>query len=141
MVTVWADPLRPAFRDDARGYNVAIVDNERTLVALLRVDVYGSGRRRIAWAQGASITDDNGAPKQKLRALALLVRGALQHAVQLGIPHVRADVTPQLTALVKKITGHTPASESGIAPAIFTGRIIDWWEHAREAADGDGNVS
>lgn len=140
MTMAWADPLRPAFRDDASGYTVGVVDNERQLVATVRIDTYGRGRRRLAWCRTLRVQSD-GAPRQKVRALVLLMRAALQHAAQLGIVYGRAEATPQMLALAKKITGHAPEAEYTNANTIFAGRILDWWQHAKEASDSDGNVS
>jgi len=136
----WPEPLAARTRDTDAGYNVIITAGDGTRVAGLQIDVYGAGRRKNALCGALRITDNNGAARQRVRALALLMREALRHAVELGVVYARADATPDMVQLAKRVTGHQPRREQPVATTIFTGKIIDWWQHASEATDGDGNV-
>ena len=140
MVMVWAEPLRTATRDDATGYTVGVTDNERQLVATLRVDLERHGRRLDAFARTLRVIDPDGTARQKVRALALLMRAALIHGTQRGATHAHAYVTPQMLTLAKKITGHDGDDERGLTPVWWHAPLINWLQHAREATDGDGNL-
>jgi hypothetical protein len=137
---VWAEPLRTATRDDATGYTVGVTDNERQLVATLRVDLERHGRRLDAIARTMRLIDQGGTARQNVRALALLIRAALIHAAQRGATHAHAYVSPQVRTLAMKITGNQPGDAPGPAPAWWHAKLTDWLQNAREATDGDGNL-
>ena len=97
--------------------------------------MYGEGRRKIALCSALKITDASGAPRQKARALVLLMREALRHAVELGIRQRARRGDAGMLQLAKRVTGAQPASDEkpdGITH--FAGKIIDWAEHAKEAS-------
>ena len=52
-----------------------------------------------------NITDDRGAPRQRQRALVLLVREALRVASDLGITHVETRAPARLFAFAERLTG------------------------------------
>jgi len=58
-----------------------------------------------ASARGLRLTDPNGAPRQKVRAVLLLTRAALDFAAGLGIRRVHADAAPRLARLAQRVFG------------------------------------
>ena len=83
------------------------------------------------------ITAAAGAPKQRVRALVMLVREALRYADAIGIRHVRTEASPRYAAFAARMCGF-----DGGPPArrhIFSGHLHAARTAALSASRPDGS--
>jgi hypothetical protein len=101
---MWVEPLTPVARvEDPYTFDVIVRDGDGEPVAGVRCAVNVDAR---CGAFGEMIiTNDHGGPKQRLRALVLLVREALNHANDLGLLHVETRVPPRLLDFARRMAG------------------------------------
>lgn len=141
VITMWPEPLTPD----------TLIPTKHT--ALIRVRA-GDGRtvarvRALYNAQAGygilgamAITDARGGPKQRVRALALLVSEALRAAGDLGIKRAHTDVDPERPALLdfaRRLAGRTGDASHG---AVRIGGLIHEMRTAAIAAsDAGGNLT
>lgn len=85
------------------------------------------------------ILDSGGAPRQRVRALALLVREALSYAGELGITHVRTETPARLEAFAARMCGLAPQPLPG-GRRVFSGELQAARTAALAASDGEGRL-
>lgn len=90
---------------------------------------------------GEMLTDANGAPRQRLRALTLLVREALRFAAENGITTVRTDVPERLQRFAQQISGVEPQSVRGESGGVIAGELHAIRSFALRISDADGNIT
>src|SRR3954467_2168985 len=101
---LWSEPLTVDVIDtNEHRYDVRIREGTGALVAALRIEY--SLRARSAACGELRVLDATGGPKQKRRALVLLLREALHHAQDLGLQQGCALVLPALTDIAERISG------------------------------------
>jgi hypothetical protein len=128
---MWVEPLvagNEAFGSHTVAITVAAGDG--TLVA--RVLCAYSRTARCGFFGEMVIVDASGAPRQRARALVLLVREALRHAETLNITHVETEAPARLRAFAARMSG------LGHADGIFTGELSVVRSHNLLATQADG---
>ncbi len=89
------------------------------------------------------IIDPNGGPRQRVRALALLVRQALHTAADLGITRAHTDVDatrPALLDFARRMAGR-PGYHADRDRIRIGGLIHEMRTAALDATDADGNLT
>ena len=138
---MWTEPLTPVVRDfDEHMYGVAVLTGEGTVCAHVRV---AYSLEISTGCFGAIVIDDaSGAPRQRLRAMVLLVREALRHAQQtLGLQHASTEAPRRLQPFAAKmfgIDGDDVTAGRGDAIA-FRRQLADVRTHVLSVSDADGN--
>jgi hypothetical protein len=102
---MWTEPLTvTATQTRDAEYVVGVHAGDGALVAM--VPVATGANNRCGFFGEMNILDQNGGPRQRLRALALLVRGAIRYAAQIGIEHGETSVPDvRLRAFAEKMSG------------------------------------
>jgi hypothetical protein len=133
---MWAEPLTvTATQTRDAEYVVGVHAGDGTLVAMVAVAT--GARNRCGYFGEMNVLDDNGGTRQRLRALALLVREAIRYAAQLGITHGETDVAldrPVLRAFAEKMSG-VALDERG----HLTGPLERMHTNVLNVTDDDGN--
>src|SRR2546423_13515005 len=102
---MWIEPLTAVVRElDEHMFGVAVVDGDGTVCAHVRV---AYSVEIATGCFGAIVMDDaSGAPRQRLRAMVLLVREALRHAQQtLGLQHAFTEAPRRLQPFASRMFG------------------------------------
>lgn len=134
---MWAEPLTAA-TDEIDPYTVEVVvrAGDGTRVAAVRC---AYSRESAFGLFGEMRTlDADGAPRQRLRALALLVREALRFAADAGVARVRTDAPERLRAFATAICGLEPLEAGGVR--VYAGELHAVRSYALQHSDADGNL-
>lgn len=129
---MWVEPL-VASTAVAGSHTVAVTvaAGDGTIVA--RVLCAHGGAANCGFFGEMVILDAGGAPRQRARALVLLVREALRHAELLGITHVETEAPPRLRAFAARMCGllHTNG--------VFAGELSVVRSHNLLVTQADGS--
>jgi hypothetical protein len=68
------------------------------------------------------IVDDRGAPRQRARALVLLVQEALRYAASIGITRVETEAPPRLHAFAARMCDLSPRADGHFAGELHAVR-------------------
>ena len=85
------------------------------------------------------VVAEDGGPRQRVRALVLLVREALRYAEQIGVTHVRTEAPARLELFAARMCGLTPERPSPDR-RTFTGELHVARTAALAASDDTGNL-
>jgi hypothetical protein len=85
------------------------------------------------------IVADDGGPRQRVRALVLLVREALRYAEQIAVTHVRTEAPSRLEAFAARMCGIAPDRPSP-ERRTFAGELQAARTAALAASDADGRL-
>ncbi len=133
----WPEPLTTAieafserrFRATvlaADGRAVASVDS---VVNSARIGAFGS----------MTTHGEGGSPRQRQRALVLLVRASLAHAAALGVRHVETRAPARMAAFAARMTGfHGERRPDGTIR--FSGDLAAIRTHALDTTDANGDL-
>ena len=88
-------------------------------------------------AFGAMEVSTDGAPRQRVRAMVLLVREALRFAAEQGIVTVETPTPPRMVAFASRLTGLTP--EQMGAGFHFRGDLARIRTRTLEESDANGD--
>ncbi len=138
---MWAEPLTAVIRDfDDQMYGVAVLAGDGTLCAHVRV-AYSAEISTGCF--GVMVIDDpSGAPRQRRRAMVLLVREALRHAQQaLGLQHAFTEAPRRLQPFAARmfgIDGDDVTAGRGDA-IVFRRHLADVRTNVLAISDADGN--
>ena len=135
---MWTDPLTPRVEDAGKyAFDAIVADAAGRDVARVRCAI------NIDAACGVfgemELLDASATPRQRLRALVLLIREALRHGADIGITTVAADTPPHLEAFVSRISGMTPARLGG--PRRFRGELHAVRTRALDETDANGDLA
>jgi hypothetical protein len=145
VITMWPEPLSA---DVARlnGHTVLIRAHDGQGNAIANV-LAAHGPRDAVFGE-MLITDRNGGPKQRVRALALMVREALRYAASIGIVNAWTDVDasrPALLTFAQRMSGQLGdpfgSSLDATPPRRIGGLIYAMRSAALTATDADGNLT
>jgi hypothetical protein len=101
---MWDEPLTAEpITINHHHFDTIVTAGDGRAVARVRCSV--DARTRCGYFGEMNITDNDGAPRQRLRALVLLTRESLRHAQELGITRVRTDAPPRLADFARRLTG------------------------------------
>ena len=140
---MWSEPLTAQAQDDGRSVAVITVyDGHGAPVAQVRCDY--SAAARTGLFGDMIITAPGGAPRQRIRALVLLVREALRTAANKGLTHVRTEPPARLLPFAERMsnlrgrrTHHDP--DPANARYELAGDLAHVRTHALDTTDLDGN--
>jgi G3E family GTPase len=129
---MWVEPL-VAGTADAGSHTVA--------VTVTAGDGAVAARALCAYSRAAGcgffgemvIVDAAGAPRQRARALVLLVREALRYADTLGITHVETEAPVRLRAFAARMSGLAHAD------GVFSGELSAVRSHNLLVTQADGS--
>ena len=135
---MWPEPLTPeTIDDDAHNFRAIVRAGDRAIVASVPCAI--NARAGCGVFGEMMIDDARGAPRQRQRALVLLVRESLRHAAALGVTRVQTDAPPRLAAFAARLTGI--AGDRGPASGTqFRGAIDDIRTRTLDESDADGNL-
>ena len=135
--SVWSEPLAASTIDtQPNRYQVRVTQGDGSLVAALRIDWRGNR----ATCGELRVLDANGGPRQKRRALVLLLRAALHHAQDLGVQYGTVLVMPAMQDIAERLAGRQAQIVNSDGASFFTGEIAEWRTRALEVSDADGNM-
>ncbi len=135
---MWPEPLTPdAIDDDAWNFRAIVRAGDRAIVASVPCAV--NARAGCGVFGEMTIDDERGAPRQRQRALVLLVRESLRHAAALGVTRVHTDAPTRLAAFAARMTGMAGDSGSG-GGRQFRGALVDIRTRTLDESDADGNL-
>ena len=101
---MWPEPLT-AVTEPVASHTVAVTVYAADGAAVARV-LCAHGTQVACGIFGEmQIVDDRGAPRQRARALVLLVREALRYAASIGITRVETEAPPRLRAFAARMCG------------------------------------
>jgi hypothetical protein len=137
VIRMWPEPL-----------SADVARLTPTLVLIRARDGQGNAIAGVLAAHGPTsavfgemtVTDRNGGPRQRVRALALMVREALRYAAEIGIRDAYTDVDetrPALLAFARRIAGRA-GERTRPRHARIGGQIYDMRSAALNASDADG---
>lgn len=148
---MWPEPLTArAVPTGRHSGDVFVVDAQRNPVAVVSC----AHNAAAGWGVFGEmrILDDSGGPRQRVRALVLLVREALRYADQIGVSHVRTEAPARLEAFAARMCGLTPerpspnrrtfvgelhaARSTALAVSDDSGRLRDITPEQEEEIDG-----
>ena len=142
VITMWPEPLTPATAPLTRYAALHTVRaGDGTLVARVRT-AYNAGAGTGMFGE-MIITDPAGGPKQRVRALALLVREALRYGAEIGIRDAWTDVPadrPALLDFARRLAGRAGAWLSVDAVRIG-GQLHEMRTATLRETDADGNLT
>ena len=136
---MWTEPLTTRAADlSPHEFLVAVVDGDARIVASVRCAINRAAHHGMFGEM--AIDRDDGAPRQTMRALALLTRAALQYAADLGIQIVETELPDErLAAFAAQLTGQEPDRSRGGRP-YFRGELHAIRSRTLEETDADGNL-
>ena len=138
---MWAEPLRTAVDDTSEHeFTVRTLDGAGVPVAEVKCGIHRPSRCGI-FGEMRALRDD-GAPRQRARALVLLVRASLDHAASLGIRKVSTDVPagPALRDFAAELTGLAGVDRFGGRARRYFGDLADIRSRVLQTHDDDGRV-
>ncbi len=136
---MWSEPLTAsAAHDGPFAFVVTVRAGDATPLASVRCPI--NAVAGCGYFGEMIIGDANGAPRQRLRALTLLVREALRFAAEAGITTVHTDVPPRLQRFAEQISGVAPQRRRGDLTGVLSGELHDIRSVALRVSDADGNT-
>lgn len=129
---MWVEPLvASAANVGSHTVAVTVAAGDGTVVARV---LCAHGRAANCGFFGEMVVlDAAGAPRQRARALVLLVREALRHAELLGITHVETEAPVRLRAFAARMSG------LGHANGVFAGELSVVRSHNLRVTAADGS--
>lgn len=132
---MWTDPLAVTIQPvSPTRYRVIARDALRTVVGVATVHVGPTARTGYF---GEMRVDADGAPRQRVRCMVLLIREAIRHAQDIGLTYGDSHPTPALRAFVARITGHDPFPVGDTA--TVGGQIAELRSQIFERTTADGD--
>ncbi len=144
---MWSEPLTVESRDvdvgkdgTVDGFATTVRQQGGTMVAQVRCIT--NQQAHTGFFGEMNIIDTAGAPRQRQRALVLLVREALRHAANLGIQHVRTELPPRMQSFAERIAGVRARAITADGNWLALGaELAPIRTHALETSDADGNLA
>jgi hypothetical protein len=135
---MWEEPLTTGIEtiDDHHYAAVVLQEGSRRPVAVAKCAV--NTETRCGQYGAMIILDDNGGPKQTLRALVLLTREALRHAQELGITHVETEVPDRLKDFAQRLTA-LAGDRVALDATRFAGDLAQIRTRTLDTTDGNGD--
>jgi hypothetical protein len=129
---MWPEPLT-AVTEPVASHTVAVTVRAADGAPVARVlCAYGTQVRCGIFGE-MQIVDARGAPRQRARALVLLVREALRYAAAIGVTRVETEAPPRLRAFAARMSGLVHQG------GHFAGDLREVRAHHLQATDADGN--
>jgi hypothetical protein len=134
---MWPEPLT-AVTEPIASRTVAVTASAADGTPIARVLCAHGGPARCGIFGEMRIIDDGGAPRQRARALVLLVREALRYAESIGIAHVATELPPGASDAVR---GFARRMSGRIEDNVgeLRGELAAVRSHALDTTDADGN--
>lgn len=134
---MWPEPLTTTIRAiTPHRFRALVLDGDGQTVA--RVDCAINEARCGAFG-AMRIDSDAGAPRQRLRALVLLVRASLAHAAAAGVVHVETRAPAPMADFAARMTGFAGAPRPDGA-LRFAGDLGKIRTHALDTTDVNGDL-
>jgi hypothetical protein len=133
----WTEPLTADARDtDAYNFIATVTDAAGVKCAAVPCAVNRAAGCGMFGAM--EIIDQDGAPRQRIRAMVLLVRTALQYAGSIGVRRVETELPDdRLLDFAARLTGREP-ERRGVR-LYFAGDLADIRSRTLEETNGDGD--
>lgn len=134
---MWPEPLTTTIHEiTKRRFRALVLDGDGQIVA--GVDCVVNEARCGAFGE-MRIDSDAGAPRQRLRALVLLVRASLAHAAAAGVLHVETRAPARMADFAARMTGFAgvPRPDGAIRFAGDLGKIRT---HTLDTTDANGDL-
>ena len=137
---MWIEPLTATAEPEGEfAFRVAVQAGDASPIASVRCPINAAAG--FGYFGEMLIADANGAPRQRLRALTLLVREALRFAAENGITAVRTDVPERLQRFAQQISGVEPQLARGERNGVIAGELHAIRSFALRISDADGNIA
>ena len=134
----WPEPLRAEARNiNQQRYIVLLITGEGQHVGNVLCTI--DRRTRCGTMHELTLTDDGGAPRQRLRGLVLMVREAFRHAADAGITRGSTDAPEQMREFAARMLGFEGRPRGD--RTRFSGDVATMRSHILGVTDGDGNFS
>ncbi|MHB8683263.1 MAG: hypothetical protein ACYC9X_02915 [Dehalococcoidia bacterium] len=136
---MWSEPLTAGSADrNDHDTMITVRDGQGRAVAAV---LCGCNRQtRTGFFGTMEITAPGGSPRQRIRALVLLVREALRTADAYGLTHVRTEAPARLLPFAERMSNirgrALHADRYDLAGDLATTRT-----HALDTSDADGNLA
>ena len=140
---MWPEPLT-ADTVVLTKYSVLIRTHAGAGAVVARVLAVYNPEARYAVFGEMQIVDQAGGPKQRVRALALLVREALRYADSIGITAAHTPVPagrPALLAFARRMSGKPGEPDANNIDVRIGGALYEMRTAALAATDADGNLT
>ncbi len=108
---MWSEPLTPETAT-VDTHTVAVTVRDSTGATVAEVHCLHNARAGFGVFGEMRLLDARGAPRQRVRALVLLVREALRYAESIGVTHVTTEAPERLRAFAARMSG-LPGTPSG----------------------------
>jgi len=136
---LWAEPLTAdTRRRDRYTFDALVRQADGRAVAGVRCTV--NPDTRTGWFGAMVITDPDGAPRQKVRALVLLVRESLREAADQGIRRVRTEAPDRMLAFARRMSGLDGLRLTD-DHNLIAGELHRIRTHALETSNADGDLA
>lgn len=135
---MWSEPLTAYTHDDGRSVvTVTVHDGQGAPVATVRCD-YNRAARTGLFGEMV-ITAPGGTPRQRVRALVLLVREALRQADAFGLTHVRTEAPARLLPFAERMSNLRSRELHTGDRHELAGELHSVRTHILDTTDADGN--
>lgn len=141
---MWSEPLAVRVEDaGAYAFDAIVADGGGRDVARARCAINRGARCGVFGEM--VVLDGAGSPRQRLRALVLLIREALRYGAEIGITDVAAETPEALEPLVSRLSGVTPSRAGGrrryrLALHAARTRVLDETDDSGELTGRDGGI-
>lgn len=142
---MWVEALAARVEEAGEyAFDVIVADGGGRDVARVRCAI--NARAGCGVFGEMEVLDAIATPRQRLRALVLLIREALRYGAEIGITDVGAEAPRRLEALVSRVSGIAPDEAGGRRVAAETrvryrGALHAVRTRALDETDGDGNLT
>jgi hypothetical protein len=135
---MWLEPLTASSRPvDEHTVDVLAHDGRGSIVARVRCGY--NARAGCGLFGEMLVVDRAGAPRQRVRALALLVREALRFAEAAGVTRVRTDAPERMAAFASLLSGIE--ATDGRRRHVFAGELHAVRSNVLRETDAHGNIA
>jgi hypothetical protein len=133
---MYVEPLTPAVKIiDAHNMRVTVLDGIGRTVAAVPICI--NRQARTGDFGEMEILKADGGPRQKARALILLVRASLEYAESQGIAHVQTRAPERLRAFATRLTNFDPDDEG--EARLYRGELAAIRSHTLDTTNPDGS--
>ncbi len=137
-MAAWPEPLSAA-ASDIDPWTVAVTASVADGTPVARVLCAHNAAAGYGVFGEMRIIDAGGSPRQRQRALVLIVREALRHAAAIGVVGAHTEAPPRMAAFASRMCGLPGDAHGG--RMLFRGQVHAMRSAALDASDADGNLN